>query len=91
MESFTLISVLRFKCTLAVLSMSIQRTYFWCLESEGAAMLVHSLPTKSRKQLARDVFKSFATHSGLVYDVTDTDCCVQNGSTHDRVFTVFKH
>ena len=32
------------------------------------------LPLKSRKRLARDVLDSFATHAGLVYDVTDTDC-----------------
>ena len=34
-------------------------------------MLVRSLPTKSRKRLARDVFDTFATHARLVYDVID--------------------
>ena len=33
-------------------------------------MLVHSLPMKSRKRLARDVFSTFATHSSLVHDAT---------------------
>ena len=37
-------------------------------------MLVHSLPTKSRKGLACDTQSgTFATHTGLVHDVTDTD------------------
>ena len=34
-------------------------------------MLVLSLPMKSRKSLAHDIFSTFATHSGLVRDVTD--------------------
>ena len=33
-------------------------------------MLVHSLPMKSRKRLARGVFNIFATHSSLVHDAT---------------------
>ena len=32
--------------------------------------------------LVRDVFDSFATHFGLVHDVTDADCWAQNGSAH---------
>ena len=28
----------------------------------------------------------FDAHAGFVYDVTDTDCWVQNGSTHGRAF-----
>ena len=35
--------------------------------------------------MARDVFDILATHSCLVYDVTDTDCWAQNGGTHRRV------
>lgn len=37
----------------------------------GAAMLIHSWPTKSRKWLTRDVFHIFVTHAGLLYDVSD--------------------
>ena len=37
-----------------------------------------------------DVFDTFATHSGLAYDVIDSDCRAQNGSTHGRVFAIFK-
>ena len=35
-------------------------------------MLARALQMKSRKMLARDVFDTFATHPGLVYDVIDT-------------------
>ena len=45
---------------------------------------------KSRKRLARDVFDTFASYAGLVYDVTDTDCCAQNNSTHGHLFSTFK-
>ena len=53
-------------------------------------MFTHSPPMKSRKGLARDAFDTFATHAGLVYDVTDTDSWTQNGSTHGRVFATSK-
>ena len=33
----------------------------------------------SRERLARDVFDTFATHAGLIYDVTDTDRRAQYG------------
>ena len=39
-------------------------------------MLVCSLPLKSRKRLACDVFDTFATHFGFGHDVTDTHCLV---------------
>ena len=55
-----------------------------------AATLVHSLPAKSRKGLARDVFVAFATHAGYVYDVTNRDYWAQNGSIHGRGFATFK-
>ena len=45
-----------------------------------AAMLVRSLPVKSRKSLAHAVglFYTFAaTPAGLVHDVTDTECWAQ--------------
>ena len=54
-------------------------------------MLVRFLSMKSRKGLASDVVDTFATHSGLVRDVTDTDFLAQNGRTHDHVFVTFKH
>ena len=53
-------------------------------------MSVRSLQMKSRKRLARDVLHSFASHSGLVHDVTNTYCWAQNGSTHGRVFATYK-
>ena len=36
-------------------------------------MLVLSSSMKSRKRLDRDVVDAFATHSGLVHDVTETN------------------
>ena len=35
------------------------------------------------------LFDTFATHAGLVHDVTDSDCSAQNGSFHGRVFATF--
>ena len=35
-------------------------------------------------------FDTFAPYSGLVHDVTDTDCWAQNGSTHKHIFATFK-
>ena len=46
-------------------------------------MLVHSL--QMRKRLTRHVFHMFVTHANFVYDVTDTDCSIQNDHTHCRV------
>lgn len=47
---------------------------------------------KSRNSLAGDIFYTFATQSGLVYDTTDTvtDCLTQNGCTDSYVFAAFK-
>ena len=53
-------------------------------------MFVCSLPMKSRQRLARDVFDTFATHAGLVCDVTNTDCLTQSGNTLGCVFAAFK-
>ena len=36
------------------------------------------------------MFDTFATHAGLVYDVTDTDSWTQNGSAHGRIFATFE-
>ena len=47
-------------------------------------MLVRSLPMKSRKGFARDVFETFNTHSCLVRDVTDTNVKAQNGIFKSR-------
>jgi len=33
-------------------------------------------------------FDHFATHSSLVYDVSDADCSAQNGSIHDGFFAL---
>ena len=53
-------------------------------------MLVRFLQMKSRKRMSHDVFDTFTPHSGLVHDVTNTDCWAQNGSTHGRVLATFK-
>ena len=47
-------------------------------------MLVRSLPMKSRKGFARDVFETFNTHSCLILDVTDTNIKAQNGIFKNR-------
>ena len=58
--------------------------------SQGAAILVCSLPMRSGKRLAYDVFDTSINHADLVHDVTDTDCRSQNGTTHGCVFVTFK-
>ena len=45
---------------------------------------------KTRKRLACDMYTTFATHAGCVYDVTDIECWAQNGSTRSHVFVTFK-
>ena len=57
------------------------------LSSWGAAML---LLRWSPKELARDFFYNSATRSGLTHDVTDTEGCAQNGSSHGRAFATFQ-
>ena len=49
-------------------------------------MLVRSLLTKNIKRLARDVFDTFATNTGVAGDVTDADCWTHNSSTHGPLF-----
>ena len=39
---------------------------------QASPIFVRSLPTKSRKRWARDVFDTLGTHPDHVYDVTDT-------------------
>ena len=41
---------------------------------------------RRKKKLACDVFDTFDTHAGRVYDVADTVCRAQNGSTYGRNF-----
>ena len=53
-------------------------------------MLGNSLPVRNSEGLVRDVFDTFAKHSGLVHDVGDTRFRVQNVSTRGRVFTIFQ-
>ena len=51
--------------------------FFFCFRFElfqGAVIFVRSSPVKSRKRLFRDVFDTLATHTGLVFDVTATNC-----------------
>lgn len=58
-------------------------------QTQGAAMLVCSSPTKSRKSVSRDIF---ATRADLVYDIIDTDYwwMAQHGSDY-HVFMTLKH
>ena len=62
---------------------------------QGTALLVRSLPMKSRKGLAPVMADTFATHAGFAYDVTGTGRWAQNGSTHSCCsfffFFTFKH
>ena len=59
---------------------------------QGVAILVRSLPKKSkkekekRKKLSHDVIYTSATHAGFVHDVTDKDCHTENGSAQSRPF-----
>ena len=53
-------------------------------------MLPGSLPMENRKGLPRDVFNTFETHAGTVYDVTVTDCGTQNGSPYGPAFPNFR-
>ena len=57
--------------------------------SQDAAMLLRSLLMKSRR-LARGVFHTTATRTGLVHYVTVADGLPQNGSTHGRVLGTFR-
>ena len=54
---------------------------------QGTGMFAHSLWRKSRKNLIHDVTDTSATHTGLLRDVTGTDCRAQNGSAQGRAFT----
>ena len=56
----------------------------------GAAVLTCSLAMKKRKRLVCDAFDTFATWSGISYDITDTGYLVQNGSSHGRAFATLK-
>ena len=48
------------------------------------------LTNESKKSWVPEVIDTFAIQSSLAYDVTDTDCWAQNGSTHGRHFKTFK-
>ena len=57
-------------------------------QTQCAAMLVRSLPTKSRKSVSHNIF---ATHADLVYDIIDTDYQRHMAVTHYHVFMTLKH
>ena len=42
--------------------------------NQGAAMLVSSLPMKSKKGLAGDEMYTSALHTGLANSISDTNC-----------------
>ena len=44
------------------------------------------LNKKSMKRFACDIYLTLLPLSSLVYDVTNSDCWVQNGSTHSYIF-----
>ena len=52
---------------------------------QGAAILVCSLPIKSRKRMARDLRNISAGY----FNQPDTDCIAQSGRAHDRVVGTF--
>ena len=60
------------------------------LSSPGWSYGDSCLEMESRKRFACDVLHNFVTHSSIVYDVTDTDCWSENGSTHCRVYYGFE-
>ena len=60
------------------------------LSSPGWSHGDSCLEMESRKRFACDVLHNFATHSSIVYDLTDTDCWSENGSTHGRVYYGFQ-
>ena len=49
-----------------------------CKLPGGAAMLARSLPMKTPKRLARDLFHTFAKYTAIVYDDIDTDSWAQS-------------
>lgn len=51
------------------------------LAFQSLYQMSHSHPSEQKK-LAHYLFGTFATHSGLVHGVTNTDCLPQNDSTH---------
>ena len=64
-----------------------QLKYFWVSvwAPDGSGMCVHSLPMKTTKGLAHDVFVVLLPHILLVCDLTDTHWA-QHGSIHGSVF-----
>ena len=62
-------------------------------------MFLHSLPVKSRNELACDLFDTFATHSGLgqkwqhsqsrFHDFSNMDCLSKTGPETELKTTVY--
>ena len=67
---------------------SLQKKYFFVydMSSSGCSHVVLLLTNEEQKRVARDVFDTCATHSGLVHDVTTGQ---QNVSTRGHVFVTF--
>lgn len=60
---------------------------FELLNTHPCCFTSHQRRTKTNKQrLIREVSNISATHAGIVYDVTDTDCRSQNDSINCRIF-----
>ena len=57
--------------------------FVFLFELHGGSL---SANEERKKWALWDVFDLFATHAGLVHDVTDTDCWAKNGSTHRLVY-----
>ena len=59
-----------FGCSIKTYTKEVPFVFASHLSTQGAAMLVDSLPIKTWKGSARDVIDTFAIHAGLAYDVT---------------------
>ena len=55
-----------------------------------SAILIYSLPIRSRNALACDVFDVIATLASLAHDVTHADRWAQNDSHRSCVFVTFE-
>ena len=64
--------------------------FCFCFEFELLGVLPCCFALSLTSELARDVFDTFVTYAGLVYNVTDTVCGAYNGSANGCVSVTFK-
>ena len=60
------------------------------LSKSECSHVVSLLTDDEQKKVAGGVFYTFATCASLVYELINTDCWAQNGSTHGGVLGTFK-